>query len=248
MTNFLIAPDFPPQHFAGWHLLNTYVQRQASQGLHLLTPSSAEEEYQHLVRQEVDVIYANPFDAAALIRQEGFIPVVRPIDKPDEMVIACGMEQPYQSIEDLQPGCKIVLTDNRDVKLIGLRLLEAADLAESDIEWQMVDSYQAAAKHLIRAEADAAFFLASAFHSLSHLTTGQIRTLIESHLADITHVVLVHPRLQQHVPLIQTIFLEMSHNPSGQAILAELGMQHGFEALSVEAAEFMIDLMDTLLD
>jgi hypothetical protein len=26
--NFLIAPDFAPQRFAGWHMLNTTLQRR----------------------------------------------------------------------------------------------------------------------------------------------------------------------------------------------------------------------------
>lgn len=40
----------------------------------------------------------------------------RPVDD-DEMVIATGAESAANSVEDLQPGCKIALTDNKDVKL-----------------------------------------------------------------------------------------------------------------------------------
>ena len=45
---------------------------------------------------------------------------------------------------------RIALTDNRDVKLIGLRLLEPADLTEATIQWVPVDSYQAAARLAIK--------------------------------------------------------------------------------------------------
>ena len=38
--NFLIAPDFAPQRFAGWHMLNTTLQRRSGLRLHLLTPAS----------------------------------------------------------------------------------------------------------------------------------------------------------------------------------------------------------------
>ena len=41
--NFLIAPDFSPERFAGWHMLNTVLQRRSGLHLHLLTPASAHE-------------------------------------------------------------------------------------------------------------------------------------------------------------------------------------------------------------
>jgi len=35
--NFLIAPGFSPERFAGWHMLNTLLQRRSGIKLHLLT-------------------------------------------------------------------------------------------------------------------------------------------------------------------------------------------------------------------
>ena len=29
--NFLVAPDFSPERFAGWHMLNTVLQRRVCQ-------------------------------------------------------------------------------------------------------------------------------------------------------------------------------------------------------------------------
>ena len=101
-------------------------------------------------------------------------------------------DSPLDSIEGLKAGCKIALTDNKDVKLIGLRLLEAADLTEADVQWQLVESYQAAARMTIKGEVDIGFFLAEAYNSLSRLTKTQLKPLMESKLADITHVLLIH--------------------------------------------------------
>lgn len=248
MANFLIAPDFPPEHFAGWHLLNTTLQRHSRSGLSLLTPASAEEQKEMLAQDIVDVIYANPFDAAELVREKGFLPVVKPVDKSDEMVIASGAGTAIKVLADLKKGMKIALTNNHDVKLIGLRLLEAVDLGEDDLEWIEVQSFQAAARMAIRGEVDAAFFVASAYHSLSHLTLEQLHPLIESHLADIIHVVLMHPRKADRVALFQDILINMKNEEGGQRILDELNMSQGFEVLTREDTEFMIDLMDTLLD
>ncbi|MBP7451960.1 MAG: phosphate/phosphite/phosphonate ABC transporter substrate-binding protein [Ottowia sp.] len=245
--NLLIAPDFAPERFAGWHMLNTVLQKRSGLGLHLLTPASATEQAELIAQGKVDAVYANPFDAASMIRDAGYVAVARPLGKPDEMVIATGAQSPAHSVEDLRPGCKIALTDNKDVKLIGLRLLEPADLTEADVQWQLVDTYQAAARMAIKGEVDASFFLAEAFHSLSRLTMTQLKPLIESKLADITHVLLIHPRIGEGLDRLSTALLGLAGTPDGQPVLDELGIDKGFEAMSVEDGEFMIDLMDTLL-
>jgi phosphonate transport system substrate-binding protein len=47
---------------------------------------------------------------------------------------------------------------------------------------------------------------------------------------------------------VRKALLELHTDAPGQAVLEALGMPGGFDALLQEDAEFMIDLMDTLLD
>lgn len=245
---FLIAPDFSPDRFAGWHMLNTVLQRRSGIHLHLVTPASAQEQADALAAGQADIVYANPFDASDMIRSRGYIPFARPAQRYDEMVIATGAESGLSSLEELKPGCRIAMTDNRDVKLIGLRLLEPADLDESLIEWVKVDSYQAAARKAIKGEVDAAFFLADAFASLTRISRAQLHVLVESAISDISHVLLAHPRVISDLPAIKNAFIEIGKMPGDNDLLEALGLPKGFESLSQEQAEFMIDLMDTLLD
>lgn len=246
--NFLVAPDFPPEHFAGWHMLNTVMQRRSGLHLHLLTPADATEQAQLLAGSRVDVLYANPFDAATLIRENGYLPLARPVAHADEMVIACAADSPVTKLEELKPGSRVALTPNRDVKLIGLRLLEAADLGEADVQWQQTENHQATARACIRREVDAGFFLASAYASLSRLTRSQLRTLVESAISDISHVVLLHPDNKVHSEAIGNALLGIGREANDQAVLDALGIAKGFEPMSREQAEFMIDLMETLRD
>ena len=246
--NLLIAPDFSPERFAGWHMLNTALQKKSGLALHLLMPTSAKEQADMIAAEQADVVYANPFDAAELINSHGYRALARPIGKSDEMVIATADGSPMQSVEDFKPGQKIALTDNKDVKLIGLRLIEPADVTEADLNWTVTDTYQAAARMAIKGEVDAAFFLAEAYHSLSKLTRSQLRPLMESALSDIQHVVLGHSRAADKLPVFSKALLEISATPEGQAVLDELGIPKGFEPMNDEDAAFMIDLMDTLLD
>lgn len=245
--NMLIAPDFSPERFAGWHMFNTLIQRRAGINIHLNTPASHAEQAQMIETGDIHLIYANPFDAAALIREKGYRAVARPIGKSDEMVIAASAKSDINTLEDLTKGATVAMADNRDVKLIGLRLLEAVDLEEADLNWEVTENYQAAARQVIKGDAQAAFFLAEVFHSFSRLTKAQLSVLIESDLADISHVLLIKEGVAAEEALTHSI-LAFHEDADGEEALAELGMPQGFEAMSEEDAEFMLDLMETLLD
>lgn len=245
--NMLIAPDFSPEHFAGWHMFNTLIQKRANLNIHLNTPASHAEQ-EHLINTgDIQAIYANPFDAATLIREQGYRAVARPIGKSDEMVIAAAANSDIKRLEDIQAGATIAMADNRDVKLIGLRLLEAVDIEETDLHWDITETYQAAAHKVIKGDAQAAFFLAEIFHSFSRLTKTQLSVLIESDLADISHVLLIKEDFPDTQVFMDAV-LNLHHDNDGKEVLTELGMPQGFEAMSEEYAEFMIDLMETLLD
>ena len=243
--NLLIAPDFAPERFAGWHMFNTLMQKRADMHLHLVTPASYTEQEEKINAGNIDLIYANPFDAATLIREKGYRAIARPIGKSDEMVIAAAEKSAINTLEDLSKGATVAMADNRDVKLIGLRLLEAVDLEESDLNWEVTENYQAAARKVIKDEAQAAMFLAEVFHGLSRLTKMQLTVLIESDLATISHVLLVKDGFDKEDELTQAV-LDFHKDDEGKATLTELGMAEGFEAMSEEDAEFMIDLMETL--
>lgn len=244
--NFLIAPDFSPERFAGWHLLNTLLQKRADVALHLNTPASHAEQSALLDKGEVMMVYANPFDAAKMIREQGFVAIARPKGKTDEMVIASSAKGDIKSLDDLKAGTTIAMADNRDVKLIGMRLLEAVDLGESDVKFDIVETYQAAARAVIQDKADVAFFIKEVFDALSGLTKSQLTVLIESNIATISHVVLVKEDFVKSDEISKVLF-SLSQDDDGKKVLAELGMADGFEPMNEEEAEFMIDLMETLL-
>ena len=245
--NMLIAPDFSPERFAGWHMFNTLIQKRANLNMHLNIPTSHAEQETVISEGDIQVIYANPFDAATLIREHGYHAVARPIGKSDEMVIAAAANSDINSLDDIKAGATIAMADNRDVKLIGLRLLEAVDIEDNDLNWSVTETYQAAARQVIKGEAQAAFFLAEIFHSFSRLTKAQLSVLIESDLADISHVLLIKDGFPDTDILMDAI-LNLHNDDDGKEALTELGIPQGFEAMNEEDAEFMIDLMQTLLD
>ncbi|XXQ67704.1 PhnD/SsuA/transferrin family substrate-binding protein [Neisseriaceae bacterium B1] len=248
MLNFLIAPDFPPEDFAGWHLFNTQLQRLMDTDIHLVMPAEHHEQDEWIKKDDIALIYANPFDASALVRERGYLPLARPNGRPDEMVIASYADAPYTHSDELKKGCKILVTDNQDVQLLGLRLLESAGIGREDIEWIHVDTYQEAARRLIEKEADAAFFLLHAYQNFRPNTLKNMKTLMESHINDLTHVVLLNPKYKDMHPMLLTAFVHMVNEPAGKMVLEDLNIPQGFTELDEEDAEFMIDLIETLRD
>ena len=75
--NMLIAPDFSPDRFAGWHMFNILIQKRANLNMHLNMPASHSEQEALIDAGDMQVIYANPFDAATLIREQGYRAVAR---------------------------------------------------------------------------------------------------------------------------------------------------------------------------
>ena len=240
-----VSPDFPPQQIAGWYIFNTWLQNRLGMGIHLELYPDFPSQREAILNDKVDLVYANPYDAAMLIREKGFRVLVRPKDKRDEALIAAKADAPFESVEDLTPGIRLAATIDPAVYLLGMMMLEPAELDEENIHVQRVESYPIAAKLLIRGEADIAFFLKEAYEELSSLTRRELKVLVRSQIGDLFHVFLVGPRLADKADAIRSVLLEMSADAKGQNVLETLGFP-GWEAVSLDDAEFMINLIEAL--
>ncbi|KXJ54577.1 MAG: phosphate ABC transporter substrate-binding protein, partial [Neptuniibacter sp. Phe_28] len=191
--------------------------------------------------------YANPFDASMLVRELGFKALVRPISKPDETIIATHKDSPLQCVEDLKPGAQLVATDDPDVNRIGMIMLEPADLDQTNTETTTVDSYVIVAKNVLNKNAEVGFFLKDAYDELSDLIKSQMKILVSSEISVVHHTLLLCPKLQKYAPKIQQRLVKMADDEKGRSVLESMNLL-GWEVMTEEESEFMIDLIDTLLD
>ncbi|HIE58078.1 MAG TPA: phosphate ABC transporter substrate-binding protein, partial [Anaerolineales bacterium] len=183
--------------------------------------------------------------ASMLIREKGFKALARPLGKIDEVIIAVPADAPVNRVEDLKRGIRLVFTDDPNVHLVGMIMLEPANLSTENIQSQMVDSYAIVAKQLIRGEADAGIFLKEAFDDLSNLTRSELKPLVESQINDIFHALLVGPHLAAKSETIRSLLINMNETSQGKSTLDALGID-GWASVDEEDAEFMIDLMDAI--
>lgn len=240
-----VSPDFTPKYTSGWFIFNTWLQKALDTQIHLEMYHDFASQRRAIAEDRVDIIYANPFDASMLVREKGFVPVAKPAGKSDECIVAVLADSPTQVLEDLHPGTRVACTDDPDVNLMGMIMLEPADLDRSNVQTIEVGSYPLVAKLLLQGAADVGFFLEEAFEEFSAPVRSQLRPLVRSQITDIRHVMLVGPRLAERREGILQALVAMPQDPKSASVLGELGFM-AWEPMEQEDTEFMIDLMDTL--
>lgn len=242
---FTVSPDFSPDHIAGWYIFNTWLQHRTGLPIHLEMFNGFQSQREAIAQDKIDLIYANPFDAALLVRGKGFLPVARAEGEADEAIIAVRADSPVADVEQLPPGARVAFTDDPDVRLMGMIMLEPGDLHAGNIAMVPADNYVLVAKHLLKDEADVGIFLAEAYDDLSTIIKKQVRVLVRSQISVINHALMIGPRLQDRRAEIQELLVEMSRDDKGRGVLDSLGF-HIWKKVEDEEMEFMIDLMDTL--
>ncbi len=243
---FTVSPDFSPRSAPGWFVFNTWLQRCLGAPMHLELAESFAQQRQAIAEDRIDLIFANPFDAAGLVRGKGFRAVAAPRHRSDEALLAVTAESPYRHVKELRPGVRVSTPDHVDVLTLAMILLEPADLGPAEIVKKVCDSYVLVAKDLLHGQADVGFFLEAAFFELSSLAREPLRPLARSAIQVVRHCLLAGPRLIGLAEDLGAALEAMHGDPKGASALAALGFE-GWEPLEQEDVEMMIDLMDTLV-
>lgn len=242
---FTVSPDFTPDHLSGWYIFNTWLQHQTNAAIHLEMYNDFQTQRDAIGADKIDLIYANPFDAAMLVREKGFLPLVRAEGESDEAIIAVNAGSNVNDVAEFAPGTRVAYTDDPDVKLMGMIMLEPGDLDAGNIVPVLSDNYVLVAKHLLKGEADVGIFLAEAFDDLSSMIKKQLKILVRSQISVIHHSLMIGPKLQDRRAEIQQVLVDMHNDEKGKGVLTSLGF-NAWQKIEDEEMEFMIDLMDTL--
>ena len=242
---FTVSPDFLPTQQPGWHIFNTLLQKNLGVDMHLELYDSFESQRDAIKAGKVDLIYANPYDASILVREKGFLPLVKPKGKSDEAMVVVNTEHASQHIEDLQPGLRIASTADPDIQMMGMIMIEPADLNSENTTKKTCDTYVMVAKELLRGESDIGFFLSDAFNSLSGTIRNQLRPLVGSQIQVIHHTLMIGPELLNRQDDLLRMLVSMGNDAKNGDVLESIGLA-GWDPMDLEEMEFMIDLVDTL--
>lgn len=238
--DFVVAPDYLPDHFSNWYLLSSYLQRETELVIHLQLPSAAAEIQELADAGKMAMLYTNAFDAVALMKDKGYLPLACLQDKFDEAVVAVSAESECQKAEDLPADALIKTGPNPDIRCLGLRLLKEAGLEADKLKIEEAAGFSQAASALIKGDAQAGFFMADTYAHMSKRTLEQLRVLQESRFAAVTHMVVLHPDFAEQQETLQQAFAGMAEKPAGQTVLETLDLPAGFVVLTQEEAERMV--------
>ena len=241
---FTVSPDFSPDHLSGWYIFNTWLQKQTGEAIHLEMYDNFQSQRNAIQQNNVDLIYANPYDAAMLVCENGFLPLVTS-GIADEAIIAVNADSPIADVAELAANIRVAMSEDPDVRMMGLIMLEPADLNASNISIIGCDSYVLVAKQLLRQDAEVGVFLAEAYDDLSNIIKSKLRILVRSQISVIHHALMIGPKLANKRAEYQQLLLNMADDPKGKDVLHSLGFETWVK-VEDEDMEFMIDLMDTL--
>ncbi len=244
---FTVSPDHNAARVSSWYIFNSRLGRILGESFHLELYDDFTAMRDAVMNDRVELIYANAFDTALLVRDKGFLPVARGAHHSDETIVAVAASNPASAVTDLQPPLSVAATTAPDVEMIGRILLEPADIAQNNLNIIEQPSYVQVAKALIQGGAQAGFFLGESFEELSSLVKNQLKPVVSSRIYVVCHAMLLSPAHKSLRDALETALVAMKNNSADAKLLTELGLGSGFEAMGQEEAEFMIDLMDTLL-
>lgn len=244
---FTVSPDFNMKFMSGWFIFNTWLQKSLGEAIHFEPYENFQTQRLAIRDDKIDIIYANPYDASALVRDKGFLALARPRAKADEALIAVREDSPIRAIEDLKPGVRLSTTDDPDVHMMCMIMIEPADLNRDNVRIEIKENYVIVAKDLIKDQADAGFFLAETYADLSEVIRKQLRVIIRSQIHVVHHMFLVAPHMAERRDEITDLLCGMEKSPAGKATLADIGIA-GWDRIDTEEVEFMIDLMSALVD
>jgi anti-anti-sigma factor len=203
------------QQLTGWYLLNTYLQRRMKKAIHF------EQAVDTPNPNTTDLLFARPFEAALMISQHGFIPVLRPVSEADEVVILVRADD-TRVLADYAKASVGTATEDSFVYLLGRFLCDENGLDSAQLNFDFSGNEIKALQTLIRKKTDLLFMLKKTYDGLSSFSRNNVRKLDESQTDFACHLFCVAPHLKDQGAELTEILMDMAKDDQGQQILQDI--------------------------
>lgn len=247
--SFSIAPDIAPQRLPGWYIFATWLQKQIDASITTTDFSSFAKQKEALLDGKIDFLYANPYDAGWLVREQKFIALAQPQNDVAEVTIVSRAKSDIKEVVDIPNGVKASAADNADLRMLGSILLEPANLTKDDFIFVDVSNHILAIKELLAGNSDIAMIPSNIYKGLSKTISNDLVPLVSTQPYDIesvAHCFVLSPKMAQYEGAIKQALKEMSSITNGQKILEDIGVKDWKILEDKEEIAFMIDLIYAL--
>ncbi len=243
-----IAPDVSPTVLPVWYLFANYLQKKMQRIIRSRDFFDFADQQRAIDNNEIDIIFANPFNSCSLMQKYQYIPIAKEVDAAEEMVIVCKKDT-IEHIEDLQENTNIAAADNPDIRQLGLILLEPAALNQNNTHFITTDNHLLAVKKILNNSAQIAFLPKTIYEKLSKPVQNDLHLLVANQKEDIdalTHIFLVHPSQATIVPELTDLLIKMNSDSAGKSLLEEMNVSQWKPIQDKGEVDFLIDLVETL--
>jgi ABC-type transporter Mla MlaB component/ABC-type phosphate/phosphonate transport system substrate-binding protein len=206
----------------GWYFFNTYLQRQIGRDVHLELVHGALNEQSPNIEQ-MDIVFAKPFEATRLLMEKQFHPLLHPINQADEVTLLVRADDKRQKISEFHGGKIITATPDSFVYLLGRFLLEEDSTTHFDYTFSGHDIK--ALQMLLKGQADILFMASEAYQGLSSLTRNMLRKIDHSETGIAFHLLCAAPHCADVSHAITEALLNMRQDSQGRQVLADLGLE-----------------------
>ncbi|HET9656640.1 MAG TPA: PhnD/SsuA/transferrin family substrate-binding protein [Kineosporiaceae bacterium] len=222
-----VCPHDTARNVYGWFFLNSYLQSQLSCRLHFEAQENFLAERSAVLAGGYDLVYANPYSAVLFARQQGFVPVAKPVGIHDETYLVARPDWTPP-----QPGQKVTVasaTDKLIVHTLGVTLLPQLGLDESMIDYRFTGNHLAAAKAVMDGAAELGFVFNETWEGMSDFSRSGLQILHRTDRRLAFHCFMVGPQFQDRTEDIRAVLTSMTRRPEAADILQELSFPNGLE-------------------
>lgn len=222
-----VCPHDTARNVYGWFFLNSYLQSQLGCRLHFEAQENFLAERSAVLAGGYDLVYANPYSAVLFARQQGFVPVAKPVGIRDETYLVARPDWTPPA-----PGQKVTVasaTDKLIVHTLGVTLLPRLGLDESTIDYRYTGNHLAAAKAVMDGVAELGFVFNETWEGMSSFTRSTLQILHRTDQRLAFHCFMVAPQFQDRAEDLRTILTSMTTQPEAAEILKELNFPNGIE-------------------
>jgi anti-anti-sigma factor len=217
--NFIASMQTGAQ-LSGWYLLNTYLQRRLQHAIHLEQLPAGHD----ITTENVDLLFAKPFEACAMISRRGYIPLLRPTGEADEVVIVMRADD-GRTLQELSAPQVVTASQGSFVYLLGRFLCDENGLDSSGFQYSFAGNEIKALQMLLKGQADVLFMLKKTYYGLSGLTRKSTRVADESDTQFAFHLFCIHNRVAElRDPLTKTL-TEMTEDEQGKGVLKDIQLE-----------------------
>lgn len=235
--NFSVCPHDTANGLEKWAIFHTITARVSPCGSRYVPYFNFKEFDVALQGEQIRWGYLNPAQFLTVRKLFGYVPIARPVQRPDKAIFVRTMASPVTRLEDIR--------DKRIVAAPGYLFAlakQALKVRGVDFTHVPAKSYSEVMGALAKGEADIGISYNEHFDALTPSTRSQF-AIVDVVDPGLTHVICMHPAVPEDVrESLRRFLLEAPGNPDGQRAMSVVGIK-GFEPVDTQPFDALAQIL-----